>query len=151
LSTGGEIYKEHQGVGEEVIETGVAAEKPEAGGRPRKVASPGARRSPQIPGKVPDRSTVPGHFATQVPKPTTVMRPLTQYQTAQEITKRFRQYPADQITPEQFEQANASFEEIRKAHPAQNPPVRPSRGYALQAGDEAAALPEKVEEQAGEF
>ena len=136
---------------EEVIGSGVVREGAQTGSRPKKVASPGARRSPQIPGKVPDRSTVPGHFATQVPKPATVMRPLTQYQTAQEITKRFRQYPADQITPEQFEQANASFEEIRKAHPADNPPVRPSRGYALQIGDEAAALPETVEEQAGEF
>ena len=144
-------YEENQGVGEEVIETGVATEGEQPGGRPRKVASPGARRSPQIPGKVPDRSTVPGHFAIQVPKPVSVMRPLTQYQTAQEISKRFRQYPADQITPEQFEQANASFEEIRKAHPADNPPVRPSRGHALQIGEEAAALPETVEEQAGEF
>ena len=136
---------------EEVIETGVAIAEDQPGKRPRKIASPGARRSPQIPGKVPDRSTVPGHFTTQVPKPATVMRPLTQYQTAQEISKRFRQYAPDQITPEQFEQANASFEEIRKAHPADNPPVRPHRGYALQVGEEAAALPETVEEQAGEF
>ena len=79
------------------------------------------------------------------------MRPLTQYQTAEEISKRFLQYPADQITPEQFEQANASFEELRKAHPANNPPVRPSRGYILEAGEETAALPETAEEQAGEF
>jgi hypothetical protein len=79
------------------------------------------------------------------------MRPLTQYQTAQEISKRFRKYPADQITPEQFEQADASFEELRKANPADNPPVRPKRGYILDAGDEVAALPETVEEQGGEF
>jgi hypothetical protein len=138
-------------VTEDLIETGAAVGGAQAGGRKQKVAAPGARRSPQIPGKVPDRSTVPGHFATQVPKPVSVMRPLTQYQTAQEITKRFRQYAPDQITPEQFEQANASFEEVRKAHPADNPPVRPSRGYALQIGDEAAALPETVEEQGGEF
>jgi hypothetical protein len=132
-------------------EPGASVGGAHAGGRPQKVPSPGARRSPQIPGKVPDRSTVPGHFATQVPKPASVMRPLTQYQTAEEISKRFRQYPADQITPEQFEQANASFEELRKAHPANNPPVRPSRGYILEAGEEAAALPETAEEQAGEF
>jgi hypothetical protein len=138
-------------VTEDLIETGAAVGGAQVGGRQTKVAAPGARRSPQIPGKVPDRSTVPGHFATQVPKPVSVMRPLTQYQTAQEITKRFRQYAPDQITPEQFEQANASFEEVRKAHPADNPPVRPSRGYALQIGDEAAALPETVEEQGGEF
>ncbi|MFL5759048.1 MAG: hypothetical protein ACJ789_04875 [Thermomicrobiales bacterium] len=119
--------------------------------RPGKVPAPGARRSPQIPGQVPDRSTVPGFHSTQVPKPTSVMRPLTQYQTAEEISKRFRKYPAGQIKPEQFEQADASFEELRKAIPADNPPVRPKRGYILDAGEEAAALPETVEEQAGEF
>jgi hypothetical protein len=119
--------------------------------RAHKTPAPGARRSPQIPGQVPDRSTVPGFHSAQAPAATSVMRPLTQYQTAQEITKRFRKYPADQITPEQFEQADASFEELRKANPADNPPVRPKRGYILDAGEEAAALPETVEEQAGEF
>src|SRR3954453_17379219 len=122
-----------------------------SGGRVRKVPAPGARRAPQIPGQGPDPSTVPGFHSLIVPAATSVMRPLTEYQTAQEISKRFRKYPADQITPEQFEQADASFEELRKANPADNPPVRPKRGYILDAGEEAAALPEKVEEQAGEF
>jgi hypothetical protein len=121
------------------------------GGRPRKLPAPGARRSPQLPGKVPDHSSVPGHFSTRVPKPVAIMRPLTQYQTAQEISKRFRKYPPDQITPEQFEQADASFEELRKALPTGTPPVRPSRGYILDGGEEAAALPESAEERAGEF
>jgi hypothetical protein len=121
------------------------------GGRPRTVPAPGARKSPQIPGQVPDRSTVPGFHTASVPAATSVRRPLTQYQTAQEISKRFRKYPADQITPEQFEQADASFEELRKANPADNPPVRPKRGYILDAGEEAAALPETAEEQGGEF
>ena len=54
--------------------------------RPKAVKAPGAVASPQMPGQVPDRSTVPGHFSTRVAPPSgPVRRPLTQYGTAQEI------------------------------------------------------------------
>ncbi len=39
--------------------------------------------------------------------------------------------PGQEREPARFEQATASFEEVRKANPAQWPPVRPVAGYTL--------------------
>lgn len=119
----------------------------DATGRPGTTPAPGGYASPQEPGQVPDRSTVPGHHSLRVPKPRHVLRPLTQFGTAQEIMKTFRKH-GDEITPEQFEQATASFDELRKANPADLPPVRPAAGY-LPEGAEAPQLP--AEAEAGEY
>jgi hypothetical protein len=134
---------------EEIKKPGEGLTSPilEATGRPGKTPAPGAFASPQEPGQVPDRSTVPGHHSIRVPKPGHLYRPLTQYGTAEEIMKTFRRH-GDAITPEQFEQATASFDELRKANLADLPPVRPAPGY-LPAGAEVPQLPE--ESQGSEF
>lgn len=103
-------------------------------GRPKSPPAPGAVASPQIPGEVPDHSTVPGHFSTRVARPTgRVRRPLTQYGTAEEIMHVF---PAPEEEPDksEFEQATASVEELRKAYPWQLPPVGPTPAFALDQG-----------------
>jgi len=103
-------------------------------GRPKSPKAPGAAASPQIPGQVPDRSTVPGHFSTRVPRPTgPVRRPLTQYGTAQEIMHVF---PAPDEEPDksEFEQATASDDELRKAYPWQLPPKSSTPVFALDQG-----------------
>ncbi|MGH2531711.1 MAG: hypothetical protein ACRDJW_05335 [Thermomicrobiales bacterium] len=120
-----------------------------ATGRPGQTPAPGAYASPQEPGQVPDRSTVPGHHSLTVSKPRHVYRPLTQYGTAEEIMKTFRRH-GNEIEPEQFEQATAAFEELRKALPADLPPVRPVPGY-LPAGTEAPQLPQDTSDSGGEF
>jgi hypothetical protein len=112
-------------------------------GRSKAPKAPGAAFSPQIPGQVPDRSTVPGHFSTRVPRPTApVRRPLTQYGTAQEIIHVF---PAPNEEPDkaEFEQATASREELQKAYPWQTPPDHPTAVFALDQGvsPEPPALP----------
>lgn len=105
--------------------------------------APGAAESPQRPGMVPDRSSVPGHFSTRVGKPAIKRRPLTQYATAEEVLKVYKQLPEDQIKPEHFEQAPASLEEMRKAYPWELPPVRPAQP-AVAAGEAPEALPDKT-------
>ena len=109
--------------------------QPERGhGRPKSPKSPGAAISPQMPGQVPDRSTVPGFFSTRVPRAAgPVRRPLTQYGTAQEIMH-VLPAPDEEPQPAEFEQATASVEELRKAYPWQLPPVGPSPVFALDQG-----------------
>lgn len=106
---------------------------------PRAGAAPGARISPQHPGEVPDRSTIPGQHTTRVPRATRVQRPLTEEGTAQEIMGVFRAKPGEEMNPARFEQATASYEELRKAFPAQLPPTHPAPGYALATGDAMAS------------
>jgi len=111
--------------------------------RPKSPKAPGAAASPQMPGQVPDRSTVPGHFSTRVARPVgRVRRPLTQYETAEEIMHVF---PAPNEEPDksEFEQATASVEELRKAYPWQLPPDGPTAVFALDQGvsPEPPALP----------
>ncbi len=103
-------------------------------GQPKSPKAPGAVASPQMPGQVPDRSTIPGHFSTRVAPPTgPVRRPLTQYATAQEI---IQVYPApdEEAEKAEFEQATASGEELRKAYPWQLPPASPTPVFALDQG-----------------
>jgi hypothetical protein len=103
-------------------------------GQPKSLKAPGAVASPQMPGEVPDRSTVPGHFSTRVPRPAEPeRRPLTQYGTAEEIMHVF---PAPNEEPDksEFEQATASVEELRKAYPWQLPPAGPTPAFALDQG-----------------
>ena len=97
--------------------------------------TPGAVRSPQHPGQVPDRSTVPGHHAAPLGRPAHIRRPLTEYGTAQRIMHVYAAAPGQEDDPARFEQATASYEEIRKAYPALGMPEHPSPGYVLSAGD----------------
>lgn len=101
--------------------------------------APGATTSPQHPGMVPDRSTVPGQFATHLVAAPNPLRPLTEYGTAQRIMGAYGASPGDEGDPSRFEQATAAYEEIRKAYPAQLPPERPAPGYALDHGDAMAS------------
>ncbi|MGI8477724.1 MAG: hypothetical protein ACR2OO_15335 [Thermomicrobiales bacterium] len=88
--------------------------------------APGGARSPQLPGMTPDHSTVPGHFSETNPKAGAKLRPLSQAGTAEEIMRVYKRKPEGEIKPEDFEQATASIEELRKAHVADLPSVRPA-------------------------
>ena len=107
--------------------------------------APGAVSSPQLPGEVPDRSTVPGHHSTRVPRATNVQRPLTEYGTAQALMNVFAAPPGKEMEPSRFEQATAAYEEMRKAYPAELPPSRPAPGYALERGDATASEMQAIE------
>lgn len=106
--------------------------------------TPGGSRSPQHPGATPDRSTIPGHGALPVARPGEVRRPLTQYATAQEIMGVYAPAPGEAMDPSRFEQATASYEEMRKAYPAQATPTRPRPGFALTAGDRVASEAQEI-------
>lgn len=99
----------------------------------RTVPRAGARSSPQIPGQTIDQFSVPGHTNYRVARTTTVRRPLTQFGTAQEIMGVYAPKPGQENDPARFEQASASYEELRKADPALLTPIRPLPGYDLKA------------------
>jgi hypothetical protein len=97
--------------------------------------APGATWSPQVPGEVPDRSSVPGEGTLPVVVPdVTPLRPLSEYGTAQRIMKAFAAKDGNDDDPARIEQAPISYEEQRKAYPALRTPVRPQPGYALADG-----------------
>lgn len=97
--------------------------------------APGAVSSPQVPGQVPDRSSVPERGALPVPPPAgDVRRPLSEYGSAQRIMGVYAATDGNDDDPARFEQTTAAYEEIRKANPALRTPVRPSPGYALSDG-----------------
>lgn len=102
----------------------------------RVTPAPGAMVSPQIPGMVPDYVTIPTHVGESTPPATSKVRPLSQYGSAESLARVFARY-GDEITPEQFEQADASLEELRKVDPANLTPrrPRPPLGTALEAGE----------------
>ena len=79
------------------------------------VAAPGAMTSSSLPGMVPDRTTVPTHLDEQIPAAASKGRPLSQYGTAEAMAGVFTRKPMDQLQAADFEQANACFEELRKA------------------------------------
>ena len=97
----------------------------------RVVPAPGAMVSPQAPGMIPDRTTIPGRIGEPTPAATTKVRPLTQYDTAEELAGVFKRKPMDQLEPADFEQADASLEELRKANPAALTPIRPAGALGL--------------------
>lgn len=97
--------------------------------------APGAVSSPQIPGQVPDRSTIPGE--DQVPAPPIKgepRRPITEYGSAQRIMNVYAPEGGNEDDPARFEQAPVSYEEFRKSNPALRTPLRPKPGYALADG-----------------
>lgn len=119
--------------------------------RPQPVATrksppaPGGARSPQLPGMTPDHSTIPGHFSETNPRAGAKLRPLSQAGTAEEIMRVYKRKPEAEIKPEDFEQATASIEELRKAHVADLPSVRPALTTpdappVLSAADEPPAI-----------
>ncbi len=104
-------------------------------GRQPVTPAPGAVASPQIPGQVPDRSSVPGQGVLPVAPPATPpRRPLTEYGSAQRIMRVFEPRDGNDDAPERFEQGPISYEELRKANPSLRTPLRPSAGYALSDG-----------------
>lgn len=102
--------------------------------RSRPPIAPGASFSPQLPGRTPDRSGVPGNEMPGVPKaPQPVVRPLTQYHTSQEIMDTLPA-PNEEAKAEEFEQSPSSRQEHRKAYPWQRTPIIPADGFALSQG-----------------
>ena len=102
--------------------------------------APGAVRSPQVPGQVPDRSSVPGHGALPVAAATDPHPPLTEFGTAQRIMGVFELAPGQADNPARWEQATATYEELRKADPSLLPPLRPAPGYSLTEGETDLAM-----------
>ncbi|MDQ3657631.1 MAG: hypothetical protein M3457_21460 [Chloroflexota bacterium] len=97
--------------------------------------APGANRSPQVPGQVPDRSSVPSHGELPVDLPTgEVRRPIAEYGSAQRIMGVYEASDGNENDPARFEQTTVSYEELRKADPSLRTPVRPTLGYALAEG-----------------
>src|SRR3954462_8742217 len=80
---------------------------------PKAPPAPGAAKSPQQPGMVPDHSTIPGHFSERVNRATGKRRPLSQYGSAEELTLVYKQKSEEELVSTDFEQAPASFEETR--------------------------------------
>jgi hypothetical protein len=108
---------------------------PVVAGRIPAPPAPGGSRSPQIPGQVPDRSSVPEHGQLPVTMPAgEVRRPLVEYGSAQRIMGVYENFDGDPTDPARFEQATSSYEEMRKVDPALRTPVRPTAGYALADG-----------------
>jgi hypothetical protein len=112
------------------------AGKPLPSGRLFMPKAPGAVKSPQIPGEVPDRSSIPEEGVLPVPGPSgEIRRPLTQYGTAEEIMGVYDKEGFEETDPLRFEQSPPSYEEQRKAFAsALRTPLRPQPGYALAAG-----------------
>jgi hypothetical protein len=101
--------------------------------------APGAVSSPQIPGQVPDRSTIRGKSVLPVPPPSAYSRrPLNEAGTSQGIMGVFEPEGGNESDPARFEQATASYEELRKAYPNLRLPTRPTAGYALADGTRVA-------------
>jgi hypothetical protein len=108
---------------------------PISAGRSLVPQAPGAVRSLQIPGQVPDRSSLPEHGELPVALPTAPVRPpLTEYGSAQRIMGVYEPRDGSNTDVARFEQATVSYEELRKADPALRTPARPTLGYALADG-----------------
>lgn len=120
----------------------VRAEPP--GGPVKQIPSPGGTFSPQQPGEVPDRSSVPGQYAECSPRPAEIRRPLNERGTAQGIMRWFQAPAGSELDPSRFEQVTASWEELRKAYPPQLPPNRPAPGFPLDAHEEFGGPPEQI-------
>ena len=101
--------------------------------------TPGAIESPQEPGQVPDRSSVPTQGQVPVPADPIGRRPLTEYGSAQRIMHVYAAAPGQEDDPARFEQATATYEEIRKAYPALRTVESASPGYVLSDGNRLAS------------
>jgi hypothetical protein len=124
----------------------------EAGRRPVPEA-PGAVKSPQIPGQVPDRSEVPGEGVLPVPAAVDPRPPTTEFGTAQRIARLYAPKDGNDDDPARFELGPTSYEERRNAYPALGTPKRPTAGYQLGGGTRLSLAPAAVSagEAAGEI
>ncbi len=89
------------------------------------IPAPGGMTSPQGPGMTPNRTLVPGHVGFEHPAANEKRRPLTQLGSAESIMGVFERKPGADMQPSDFEQANASYEELSNADPALLTPFRP--------------------------
>jgi hypothetical protein len=102
--------------------------------------APGAVTSPQAPGEVPDRSSVPEQGVLPVPVPDgEIRRPLAENGTSQRIMGVYDKGDLAPEDPARFVQAPPSYEEQRKATPLLRTPVRPQAGYAFTGGSRLAS------------
>jgi hypothetical protein len=86
--------------------------------------APGAMTSPQQPGKIPDYVNIASRVGEPTEAATSKYRPISQYGSAESLAEVFSRF-GDEITPTDFEQADASNEELRKDDPAKLTPRRP--------------------------
>lgn len=112
--------------------------------------APGAEHSPQRPGETPDTPALAGRPRGSAQPLASVMRPLTEYGTAQRILRMYSFPPGVDVKPEDWEQGPSSQEEQRKAHPALLTPPRPLAGYGLGLGRSAPELPAETLEAVGD-
>ena len=102
--------------------------------------APGAASSPQIPGQVPDRSTLWGRGELPVPPVSgEIQRPHSERRTSQGILGVYTAHDGNDDDPARFEQAPVSYEEFRKHAPYLRTPLRPTAGYALADGTRSAS------------
>lgn len=102
--------------------------------------APGAVSSPQVPGQVPDRSSLWGRGHLPVPPVQgEIQRPRSERRTAQGILGVYKPHDGNEDDPARFEQATVSYEEYRKRFPYLRGPLRPAQGYALADGIRAAS------------
>ncbi len=107
----------------------------------RVIPAPGAMVSPQAPGMVPDWTTVPTHTGEATPAAQAKVRPLSQYGSAESLAEVFTKF-GDAIQPTDFEQADASYEEVRKQLPSNLTPRRPRPPLGQAALEGGAVTPE---------
>lgn len=103
--------------------------------------APGAASSPQVPGQVPDRSSLWGYGQLPVPPANgPVQRPRTERRTAQGILGIYKPVGGNDEDPDRYNRASVvSYEETRKFQPSLRTPVRPAPGYALADGTRLAS------------
>jgi hypothetical protein len=117
---------------------------------PPSPVAPGAEHSPQRPGETPDTPDLIGKPRGSMQPLASVLRPLTEYGTAQHVLGMYSFAPGAEVKPEDWEQGPSAFEEQRKAHPALLTPDRPLSGYGLGLGRSAPELPAETLEALGD-
>jgi hypothetical protein len=117
---------------------------------PPSPAAPGAEHSPQRPGETPDTPDLVGKPRGSMQPLASVMRPLTEYGTAQRILGMYTFAAGAEVKPEDWEQGPSAQEEQRKAHTSLLTPDRPLSGYGLGLGRSAPELPAETLEAIGD-
>jgi hypothetical protein len=117
---------------------------------PPSPAAPGAEHSPQRPGETPDTPDLIGKPRGSMQPLASVMRPLTEYGTAQRILGMYTFAAGAEVKPEDWEQGPSAQEEQRKAQSSLLTPDRPLSGYGLGLGRSAPVLPVESLEAIGD-
>jgi len=92
--------------------------------------APGGLRSPQVPGAVPDFTSIPGERVERIPRVAAVHHPSVEEGTAQGIMDFFALAPGEEDTSDRWELGPTTFEEQRKATPSLLTPSRPQLAIA---------------------